>query len=328
MATCVSGRLRFVGVAVAVGIVAAAGAASAGSVAMSGSTVRGNGQIAFDRPDPNSQGDTFVYVANPDGSHMRRLTGHHGCCPSWSHSGLRLTLSGGAANRIVPATVGVNGRGYKLLTVSNPRLSAGCPVWSPDDSRLACETWNDTDASVNGVYTLSSADGGDLTRLTSNPIGGHDEPGGYSPDGKQLVFGRFDDNGNGTGLFIVNADGSGLRQLTPKGTILQDGNTGDWSPSGNLIVFSRHRSASVPGSIWVIRVDGSGLRQIKVKGLGCGASVGCHEPRWSPDGKKIVFAENSGGTETTIYTINANGTALKRVTSGDDPRWGTHPLSR
>jgi Tol biopolymer transport system component len=56
--------------------------------------------------------------------------------------------------------------------------------------------------------------------------------------------------------------------------------------------------------------------------------VGCHEPTWSPDGKKIIFAENGIGSTTQIYTSNANGTGLKHVAPGDDPSWGTHPLSR
>jgi Tol biopolymer transport system component len=89
-------------------------------------------------------------------------------------------------------------------------------------------------------------------------------------------------------------------------------------------VFSRHATANAPGSIWVVESDGRGLHQIKVLGLGCGGTVGCHGSQWSPDGKKIIFAANLGQS-TFVYTMNANGTGLKRITAGDDPVWGTHP---
>lgn len=53
-----------------------------------------------------------------------------------------------------------------------------------------------------------------------------------------------------------------------------------------------------------------------------------HEPRWSPDGKKIIFGGNSPTTGVNIYTVNADGSGLFQVThdGGDDnPTWGTHP---
>lgn len=101
-------------------------------------------------------------------------------------------------------------------------------------------------------------------------------------------------------------------------------NDGNWSPQGNQIVFSQHVTANVPGSIWVINSDGTGLHQIDVQGLDCGGSIGCHEPQWSPNGNKIIFAGNTAGS-TFVYTMNANGTGLQQVAEGDDPVWGTHP---
>lgn len=180
---------------------------------------------------------------------------------------------------------------------------------------------------------MSSSDGSGLTRLT-NPLGGDDNPGAYSPDGKRLVFLRLDRDGNSLGLFVVKVNDGQLRRITPPGTLIQAGNSGDWSPQGNEIIFSRHVTADVRGSIWVVHADGSGLHEIKVQGLSCGGSVsdsngfGCHAPHWSPDGKKIIFAANSPATGGNIYTANADGTGLEQVThdgGDDDPAWGTHP---
>jgi hypothetical protein len=92
----------------------------------------------------------------------------------------------------------------------------------------------------------------------------------------------------------------------------------------------------VRGSIWVVHADGSGLHELHVQGLACGGSTsdpngyGCHGIRWSPDGRKLIFAANSSAGGRNIYTANADGTGLVQVThdgGDDDPGWGTHPLS-
>jgi Tol biopolymer transport system component len=123
---------------------------------------------------------------------------------------------------------------------------------------------------------------------------------------------------------------TGRPRITPLGLIIQGGNTGDWSPKGNDIIFSRKATEAGRGSIWIVHANGSHLRQLKVGGLACGGSIGCHEPRWSPDGRQFVFAANSASA-SNIYVANADGTGLVQVTHdghNDDPSWGAHPLSR
>lgn len=307
----------------------AVGVVSVGAVAASGSALRTNGRITFDRLVNPSTGAKAVYTSNPDGTRARRLlpVNDVSCCAVFSPDGSKLVIPYPTADgRIGTAIINPDGTGYTPFPIGAPKLNVGCGVWSPDSARLACESWDDAHSGRDGIYTISSTDGSGLTRLTTNPLGGHDLPGAYSSNGHQLVFTRFDTSGAGIGLFIINVDGSGEHRLTPKSVFLQDGNTGDWSPRGNLIVFSRLGSQG--GSLWTIHADGTHLRRLKVKGLACGTSVGCHEPRWSPNGKEIIFAVNGVAATTQIYTINANGSGLKHVTSGDDPSWGTHPLNK
>jgi Tol biopolymer transport system component len=296
-----------------------------------GASPRGvNGQIAYDRADPAGD-DRFVYTANPDGSHEQQLVPGHTCCPSWSHSGSKLAIPYLTDDgRVGAAIVNADGSGYTPLPIDDPTLNLGCEPWSPDDARLACGSWDESNPARNGIFTMSSSDGSGLTRLTTNALGGADGPGAYSPDGTRLVFLRLDQDGNGVGLFVVRIKDGRLRRITPPGTLIQDGNFGDWSPQGNEIIFSRHVTADVRGSIWVVHADGSGLHEIKIQGLACGGSVfgfGCHAVHWSPDGKKIIFAANSPAG-ANIYTANADGTGLVQVThdgGDDDPSWGTHP---
>jgi Tol biopolymer transport system component len=304
--------------------------------APAGASPRGtNGQITYDRTDPTTW-DQAVFTANPDGS-SERLVVPASCCGDFSPDGSKLAVPYLTADgRVGPATVNADGTGYTPFPISDPTLNIGCGTgsWSPDGKRLACETWDDSNAARNGVYTISSADGSGLTRVTANPLGGHDIPGSYSPNGKRIVFLRFDANMNSAGMFVVKTNDGQLRQILPASMILNIG--ADWSPQGNEIVFSRHVTPDVFGSIWVVHANGTGLHEIHISGLNCGASfsdpngVGCHGVRWSPDGKKIIFAAGTAATGVNIYTANADGTGLTQVTfdgNDDDPAWGTHPLA-
>jgi Tol biopolymer transport system component len=296
-----------------------------------------NGQIAFARFNP-ALGDSQFYTVNPDGSHEQQVLPFTLECPHWSPDGTRIASCGFApdgATAIINPDDGI----YRVLPLPDPTLPTACAVWSPDGKRLACEMFEEpADPSRIGIYTIRSADGGGLTRMTSNP-GGQDSVGDYSPDGRRFVFARSvacsPDCGlsDTVGLFVVNVNGTGLMQITPTGTLVSSG--GNWSPQGNEIVFSRHVTEDVHSSLWVVHSDGSGLHEIHVQGVACGGAnddpngVACFGPSWSPDGTKIVFAMDSG-EGSNIFTINADGSGLTQVThdGGDDPDWGTHPLAR
>ncbi|MGH3924801.1 MAG: TolB family protein [Pseudonocardiaceae bacterium] len=324
-----------------------AGLAALTALPAGGKAPSPNGRIAFARFDAALDG-LVTYTANPDGSHVQRLfSGGHSQAPRWSPDGNQVAVLAACADgeencafTIVDPDTGAS-RQVKML---DPTLFTACIVWSPDSKRLACEGFGEPDPNRNGIYTVRSSDGGGLTRMTSNS-GGEDLPGDYSPQGTRLVFARFDQNGDPAGLYVVKTDGSQLRPITPPGTIVSS--PGDWSPQGNAILFARRVSEDMRNSLWVVHADGSGLREIRVHGEpACGGPIadatsrGCIHPRWSPDGKKIIFgiatATTDGGTENdgeteNIYTVNADGTGLTQVTHGvedEAPDWGTHTLIR
>jgi TolB protein len=301
-----------------------------------------NGRIAFALFDPALDGPV-TYTANPDGSHVKQLyfaapSGE----PHWSPDGSQIAI-------LAPCTDGEENCGVTLVNpdtgdfrqhkMPDPNLFTACIVWSPDGKRLACEGFGEPDPSRNGIYTVRSSDGRGLTRMTSNP-GGDDLPVDYSPDGKRLVFARFDENGESVGLYVVKTNGSGLRRITPPGTIFTLSAMGDWSPQGNTILFGRRVNAGRRTSLWVVHSNGTGLREIKLQARpACGgpisdpASRGCIHPRWSPDGKKIIFTSfttDAEGEVENVYSVNADGSGLTQITQGGasdgTADWGTHPL--
>ena len=231
-------RRSFAVLVVVVGVPAGSATTTAFSPGSSEPATTDVGRIMFQRA-PGGEvveaEETDVYVVNADGSEEQLLAA--GAGPGrWSPDGSEVSIfccdDGGAAHLLNPDTGEV-----RRLEQADPTLDSYCgAAWSPDGERLSCEAYGVDDPSLNGIYSVRASDGGDLTRITSNP-GGQDTPGEYSPDGTRLVFVRFEDDVP-VGYFVTNVDGTGVRQLTPDGMVLDDsGFGGSWSPSGDDILF-------------------------------------------------------------------------------------------
>jgi len=296
-----------------------------------------NGQIVFGRDDPS--GEHHLFTINPDGSHERQVLPFGLGSPEarWSSDGISIVADGtatGDAALIVDPDIGT----YRALPNPDPAAFTpfACSVPSPDFERLACAGFDGTEdwPSRNGIYTVRTSDGGGLQRLTSDTYA--DLPGDYSPDGKRLVYYHVGlTPPESEGLYVLKTNGTGTHKIAPCCSI--DGSGGSWSPKGNDIVFSWTPDFQVHSTIWVVHSDGSGLRQLPVPGCGGGPvddadARGCADASWSPDGKKIVFRLTTPGFGEggDLYTVNADGTDLTRVTHDGDvegPDWGTHPLA-
>ena len=85
--------------------------------------------------------------------------------------------------------------------------------WSPDGTRLvyASRRRGSFDIAVADVVTLES-------RLLTNGGGSHETPN-YSPDGNRIVFSTKRSAGreNRTQVYIMDADGGNVRQVTREG---------------------------------------------------------------------------------------------------------------
>ncbi len=85
---------------------------------------------------------------------------------------------------------------------------------------------------------------------------------------------------SGGSLYLIRADGHGLRLLT-------DGLDPAWSPDGAWIAFTRWRT---PWGVYRIRPDGSDEQRV-VDG------IRFKEVAWSPDGSRLAFTLNYGSSE-------------------------------
>jgi Tol biopolymer transport system component len=206
-------------------------------------------------------------------------------------------------NRIGPSTSELyiaNADGTKerkLLATSGFDSHAS---YSPDGKWIVFTSERNGDGQAD-IYRVRP-DGAGLERLTDSPAA--DDQAALSPDGTKLAF--VSSRGNYlANIWILDLKTRRLRNLTGQTGIQGDPNKPNgffrpsWSPDGKWIAFSSDRNTAWKGhsngrgwehlqelSIYIVHPDGKGFRRIYAK-----ADFSAGAPKWSPDGKHLVFYE-------------------------------------
>ena len=159
--------------------------------------------------DPDIQG---VYIKDPDGVNLVRLTGGVDYYPRWSPNGEKIAyLSENDEGTVTIFVINQDGSG----PIEISKISENVPShnWSSNSERLVFV--NDSDIFTIGV------DGEDMIQLTVNDsteLGPR-----WAKDGSQILF-SSDTNGD-FDLFVMDADGSKQRRVT---RTLDDEKLADW----------------------------------------------------------------------------------------------------
>jgi TolB protein len=314
----------------------AAAAVFAGTVALAvpappaGATFPGRpGPIAFQRyVTPGDENSSQIFgVARLGAAAHKLTTAGNGFNPDYSPDGRRIVFErrfgGGRPDAIV--TMGADGADPALVPTTcaaAPCLGDNSPAWSPDGTRLVFERAFGpiVDATAAGLDLLTANANGSaeqvLLHLRSLEADGkepHDAQ--WSPDGTRIAVNILNTTArprNGSAIHVLNADGSGLRQITP--IRLSAGNP-DWSPDGTRIAFNSSYARQGPVQIYTVRADGSALQRVRTEPTGSAS----FEPSWSPDGRRIAFAHGTRAQLPHIWTMAANGRELRQVTRGPKP---------
>ena len=168
---------------------------------------------------------------------------------------------------------------------------------------------------------LVNADGTDLTQLTIMDKGAC-QPS-WSPDGLQLVFispcvGRgdlFETIYNESSLYIINSDGTGLKQLTPApGSDFEPA----WSPDGEQIAFTSVRG----GFRQIYSLDVESLEVTLLTNTT--SAIESSQPAWSPDGSKIAYTVKRVGVYQ-IWAMNEDGQEAVQLTHSGQELWDYLP---
>jgi Tol biopolymer transport system component len=270
-------------------------------------------------------------TANPDGSGFSLLDSNLPFdlfCLNWSPSGSRLLChSDGMTN---PADAGLYtvraSDAGDIVRVSNT-LTGGFDNgygYSPDGSRIL---YTQFDSNEHGTLISVKPDGSDPIQLSPPELSiidldFFDRVGAdWSPDSSRVAFaaqklslGRFI-----SAVFVVNAAGTGLRQVSPSGV---GALSAQWSPSGAMIAFSGG-CCGLPQA-WVVHPDGSGLRRVTTSVNGDVFLA----PVWSPDSTKLLLDKVDRNNEAAVWTVNLNGSGLLKLADTPQPSildWGSAP---
>jgi Tol biopolymer transport system component len=268
-------------------------------------------------------GNTELLAATPSGG-VRDLTSTSAASEydaSWSPDGSRVLFFSRSPQRQGKGAA-EEPPGLYVWTPGGdtPKRIASCSYycrrydfqWSPDNRQIAFLS----EAGKEAIKVMN-ADGSDVHTICGVERCGQglDDPA-WSPDGRRLVFDTKDIGPGVDGynppraIWIANADGSGVRQLTqpncsmatlgPHSRVCAIDTGPAWSPNGRLIAFARTSAllasfpqatvhAPLPG-IEVMRADGSHLHSISTcirrTDFGCYVRLPI---AWAPDSKAIAY---------------------------------------
>jgi Tol biopolymer transport system component len=294
---------------------------AASASASTGST--GPGRIVFTQYQGSNR--YYVYTVNPDGSGLAVV--RSGGAPlvvagslraaavaRWSPDGRMIGITTSSAAGAFETIVNADGSGRRDLLTPDPTLNLRCLAWSPDGQRMVCQASDPTTPSRAGIYTVRTSDGGDLQRLTS--AGGGGVPGDYSPDGTRIAFVSRPYAPESVGqLWVCDVDGGNARKITD--TLV--GYDVSWSPDGRFI------AADDNGTLLIFELAHLAVPPEQIV-LPHGSAT---QPRWSPDGRRLVYQFTTSTTNPDVYVIGVDGSNPLRLSTSaspdDSPDWGRSP---
>ncbi len=212
-----------------------------------------------------------------------------------------------AAGIALVVAVGGTWLAWRALVAPPERTPA-----APEEPRVVFTTQRPRD--MQPVVTVSGPDLSGPFRLVpgSDPV--------WSPDGTRIAFSRTSEDGS-TGIWVMNADGSGEHRLTVNRRGLDE--QPSWSPDGRTIVFSRVRFQTTEPDP-VASEDARDLYAIPADGgdpvVVLGGRTDDFAPAWSPDGTRIAFTRLAHGIPE-IWTLEPGDGVPSRLTSYARGAW-------
>lgn len=246
-------------------------------------------------------GNTDIYVMNPQGYQVTRLTtvAKPEVSPAWSYNNKRIALvrpRKDASNVLHDDIYVINadGTGGRWVLASPSPYDLSHPSWSPDGSHILVTI------AAQGVWYLGSAHlYTRILRFTAS--GGNAVPGkqpSYDPTGQRIVYVGW----NSKTLDVMNADGTGHVVLLSTPTSALDRPA--FSPDGKRIAFS-NQASNGDQELFVRNGDGSITRLTYATGTDLW-------PTWSPDGSRIAFGSTRNG-KLQLWSMSSGGGSATRI---------------
>ncbi len=250
----------------------------------------------------NRDGDWDIYSMDANGDNLAQLTDHPASdwLPACSPDGRRIAF---ISDRGITSDLYVmDSDGSNVVRLTHDNFPEGRPNWTPAGTKFAFASLRF--AVGNWEIYLMDPDGNDPINLTNHKW--DDLRPSWSPDGSKMAFAssRTGDFNDPMHIFVMNADGTGRRNLTAD-TALRFNSNPTWSPDGRKIAFQSQRVFE-GYDIYVITAEGKNLKQLTQGGKN-------RMPAYSPDGRKIAFVSTRDG-DFNIYLMDTNGMNVVKLT--------------
>jgi TolB protein len=166
--------------------------------------------------------------------------------------------------------------GYSITQLTSDPADDIQPRFSPDgESIVFC-----SNRTGNWDIWMINRDGTELTQLTH---GVSDEIAPcFSPDGQRVAFTVWGRRSHQWEIWTLSLGRPGIHKFLCYGMFP------DWSADGKRITFQRARQRGTRWfSVWTVELDGDEARHPTE--IAYSDSCACIAPRWSPDGRTIVY---------------------------------------
>jgi TolB protein len=249
-------------------------------------------------------GDAHIFINSGLGTDRQLTSGKSiNTQPAWSPDGKRIAFTSSRSGLTKIFVMNRDGSDQQRLT-RDERIESS-PSWSPDGKSLALFSRDPASGAVE-LRIVDIATGATAS-VAGNGLDKGPEAPAWSADSRRITFMGFNETGK-SDVWVVERDGSDARAVSTQVSKRSKAQPA-LSPDGSKIAYV----ADLRGAMAIMVTD---LASGRTTNLTDGIVASHESPRWSQDGKRLLFAstrDDPQGTRADIFVMNADGSEVRNL---------------